>query len=136
MQRLPSHRALNVALFGFLLASLSLLSIGSAQASTLPKLSLTINAKSITASGALQSGAVNVVTTNTGKKEASAILFALKPGVTAAEVEGFLKSKKGDPNAASKYGAIVFDAEANPGKPSEVQTKLAPGEYLALLGRG
>ena len=108
-----------------------------AQASTLPTLTLTLTKSSITVGGAKQSGAVNVVSTATGTKEASAILFQLKPGVTVAEVEAFLASKRQkDPNNASKYGSIVFDAEATPGKTSEAQTILQPGQYLALKAEG
>lgn len=112
-------------------------SASGAQTSALPKLSLTINASSITASGAVQSGGVNVLITNKGKKEAAAILFLLKSGVTEGEVNSFLKSKKSkDPNAASKYGSIVFDQEAAAGKSAEAQTTLAPGQYLALAAPG
>jgi hypothetical protein len=109
----------------------------SAQASTLPTLTLAVTASSITVGGATQSGAVNVVTTATGVKEASAILFLLKPGVTVAEVESALKSGAGkDPNRATKYGSIVFDAEASSGKTNEAQTVLVPGQYVALGGGG
>ncbi len=115
----------------------SLTSAVAAQASTLPTLTLTLTKSSITVGGATQSGAVNVVSTATGTKEASAILFQLKPGATVAEVEAFLASKKQkDPNNASKYGSIVFDAEATPGKTTEAQTVLQPGQYLALKAEG
>ena len=90
----------------------------SAQAAPLPTFSVTINASSITVGAAPKSGAVNVLTSVSGLKEAGAILFLLKPGVTYAEVESFLASKKkgqGDPNRASKYGSLVFDAEAERG---------------------
>ena len=110
---------------------------GPAQGAALPKLTLKITGSSITVGGAMQSGGVNVVTTASGKKGAEAILFRLDPGKTAAELEAFLKSKKSqDPNEANRYGAIVFDAEAPPGHPSEVQTVLAPGEYVALASKG
>jgi hypothetical protein len=121
------------------LAAAGPLAADSAEASsTLPTLSLTINASSITVGGTLQSGGVNVVSTATGVKEASAILFLLKPGVSVAEVYEFLNNKKtsGDPNGASKYGSIVFDTEAAPGHSSEVQTNLQPGQYIALGGGG
>jgi hypothetical protein len=116
-----------------------LAALGSVQASpTLPKLSLSITSSSISAAGSMQSGGVNVVTTNGGKKEASAILFKLAPGVDAGEVEAFLRSKRSqDPNAAGRYGSIVFDAESIPAHgTSEVQTYLTPGEYLALGATG
>ncbi len=115
----------------------TLLVAGTAQASTLPTLTLALTKSSITVGGTTQSGAVNVVSTASGVKEGAAILFELKPGYTVAEVEAALKAGAGkDPNKASKYGSIVFDAEVNPGKTSEAQTVLAPGQYVALGGAG
>jgi uncharacterized cupredoxin-like copper-binding protein len=111
---------------------------GSAQASaTLPALSIAITSTSATVSGGLESGAVNVVSSDTGVKEAAVIVFLLKPGVSLAEVEKFSAEKKAkDPNSASKYGSIVFDTEVNPGRNSEAQTDLQPGEYIVLVGAG
>lgn len=73
-----------------------------------------------------------------GLKEPAPTLFLLKPGVTVAEVDAYLKTKKasGDPNSTTKYGSIVFDAEASAGKSVEAQTYLQPGTYLALNGAG
>lgn len=115
----------------------SLTSAAAAQASTLPTLTIALTKTSITVGGATQSGAVNVVSTATGLKEGAAILFQLKPGDTVADVESALKGGAGkDPNRATKYGSIVFDAEVNPGKTSEAQTVLEPGQYVALGGGG
>ena len=139
MRRRSSRHLLMGALFSSLIAIASLLIAGEAGAvATLPTLSITVSSSSITTSGAVQSGGVNVLTTASGKKEATAVLFLLKPGATVAEVEAFMKSKKknNDPNATSAFGSIVFDAEATPGHPSEVQTNLAPGQYVALGGEG
>jgi hypothetical protein len=117
-----------------LLIAVGLLSAGAAQAATLPTLTLTINASSITVTGTPQSGGVNVLTSVTGVKEANAILVLLKPGVSVAELEAGLKAGAGkDPNRVSKYGAITFDTEVSPGHGSEVQTALAPGQYVALV---
>jgi hypothetical protein len=130
-----SRRSLMGALSASLLAIVGFVAGASAQASTLPTLTLTVTKSSIMVGGTTQSGAVNVVTTATGVKEAAAILFLVKPTVTVAEVEGFL-GKKGaakDPNDTSEYGSIVFDAEVAPGKTSEVETDLQPGQYLALV---
>ncbi len=111
--------------------------LGAAQAATLPTLSVTINASSIAVGGSAQSGAVNVVSSATGVKEANAILFQLKPGVSPAEVYAYLSSKAAnDPNTASKYGSIVFDTEVAPGQKNEAQTTLQPGQYLALAVEG
>ncbi len=110
---------------------------GVAQAATLPTLTLALTKSSITVGGTTQSGAVNVVSTDSGVKEGATILFALKPGFTVAEVEAAIKAGAGkDPNRASKYGSIVFDAEVNPGNTNEAQTVLAPGQYVALGGEG
>jgi hypothetical protein len=109
----------------------------SAQAATLPTLTLTLNSSSVTVTGATQSGAVNVVSVASGVKEASAILFQLKPGVTPDELYAFIASKAGnDPNNVAKYGSIVFDAEAAPGTGSEAQVNLQPGVYVALSAIG
>jgi hypothetical protein len=114
------------------------LATGVAQAATLPTVSATVSSTSITVTGALQSGAVNITSTATGGKEPSVVLFLLKPGVSLTELYAFLDSNKlaSDPNSAAKYGALVFDAEAAKGKPSEAQTILAPGQYVALNAEG
>jgi hypothetical protein len=135
MKRLAIPAAVTAALL--MIASGTAL-LGAAQASpALPTLSLTLTKTSIAVGGATQSGAVNVVSSATGTKEAVAILFQMKPGVTGAEVNAFLATKaSGDPNSASKYGSIVFDAEVTPGQKSEAQTILQPGHYLALRAEG
>ena len=109
-----------------------------AQASTLPTVSIAISPTSATVSGPLESGAANVVTTDTGVKEATEILFFLKPGVTVAEAEKFIAEKQAhkDINSTSKLGSLAFDTEANPGEKSEVQTELHAGQYLVLVGQG
>jgi hypothetical protein len=112
-----------------------LASSATAQAAGPPALAVAVTKTSITLAGAKESGAVNVVLTATGVKEAGAILFLIKPGVSDAELEGFLANKgaAGDPNNTAKYGSIVFDAETSAGKTSEAQTYLQPGNYLALV---
>lgn len=105
-----------------------------ATAATLPTATVAVTPTSATIAGALQSGAVDVVTTGKGVKEASVILFRLNPGVTIAEVETFLGDKKAqnDPNNTSAYGSIVFDAEAG----TEAAVSLLPGSYLLLTSEG
>jgi hypothetical protein len=138
--RLSSRAPLKGTLLAVLMCLVfvaGLLAAGSARASTLPTLSLTVTKSSITVGPAPQSGAVNVVSTATGTKEASVILFQLKPGTSPAEVEAYLSSKQAkDPNYASKYGTIAFDAEVTPGQTSEVQTFLQAAQYLVLKGEG
>jgi hypothetical protein len=114
------------------------IAVGSAAAatSTLPTLSIAITKSSITLAGATQSGAVNVVSTATGVKEASVILFLLKPGATFDEVEAAIQKAHGDTNVTSKYGSIVFDGEVTPGQSNEAQTYLQPGQYVAVVPGG
>jgi len=110
---------------------------GSAAAtSPLSTLTLTLTKSSITVAGATQSGAVNVVSTVSGVKEASAILFLLKPGATFEEVEAAIRKAHGEINVTSKYGSLVFDAEVTPGHSSEAQMYLQPGQYVAVVPGG
>jgi len=134
MSSRSSRRPLRCAFLGSLLAVVSLMAATSAQASTLPTLTLTLTKSSITVGGSTQSGGVNIVTTATGVKEATAILFLLKPGVTFEEVESHQKGSAGkDPNSTGKYGTIAFSSEASPGHSREAQTYLQPGQYVALI---
>jgi uncharacterized cupredoxin-like copper-binding protein len=115
----------------------SLIAAGSAQAAALPTLSIAVTPSSATVGGSLESGAVNIVASDTGVKEAAVIVFMLKPGVSVAEAEAFTKAGKAkDPNATVKLGSIVFDTEANPGQNAEGQTDLQPGQYIVLVAAG
>jgi hypothetical protein len=117
-----------------LLTAGAAIAVGSAAASsTLPTLSLTATASSITVAGTTQSGAVNVVSTATGVKEAGVLLFLLKPGATFEVVEAAIQKAHGDTNVTSKYGSIVFDAEVSSGQTNETQTYLQPGQYVAVV---
>jgi hypothetical protein len=127
-----------ILLAGTCLAFAGSMIVGNAaQAASLPTVNATVSATSIAVTGALQSGAVNVVSTATGGKEPNTVFVALKPGVTLAEFYAALDANKlGDPNTVIKYGSIVFDAEAGKGKPTEVQTALAAGQYVAFNAEG
>jgi hypothetical protein len=104
-----------------------------AQAAALPTVTVSVTASSITVGGALQSGGVNVVSTATGVKEAGVVFVLLKPGVNPADAFAFSSSKETkDLNNVSKLGSIVFNAEVSAGHPSEVQSYLQPGTYIAL----
>jgi hypothetical protein len=116
-----------------LLTAAGTLAVAADAASTLPTVSVAITPTTITVTGALESGAVNVVTHDTGVKEGSVILFQLKPGATFEEVEAAIAKAHGDTNATSKYGSIVFDAEVSAGQTGEAQTYLQPGQYVAVL---
>lgn len=104
----------------------------SGRAPALPKINVAMDGTSITVGGALQSGAVNVVSTTTHEQEGNPILFRLNPGVTAEQAFAFANSPAGqDIDNLAPYGAIVFDAAAPRGV-SAVQTNLQPGQYLAV----
>jgi len=110
---------------------------GTARAATLPTLSITASATGVAVAGAHESGAVNVTAIAAGKlKEPSVVLVALKPGSTIAEALAFVKAHHEDPNYATKFGSLVWDAEATPGKGTEAQTVLNPGKYGVLLIEG
>jgi hypothetical protein len=136
MSSRSSRRPLMGVFVVSLLGAASLVAGASAHASTLPTLTLTVTNSSITVGGATQSGGVNVVSSASGVKEASVILFLLKPGATFEEVEAAIQKAHGDINATSKYGSIVFDAEVSSGQSSEAQSYLQPGQYVAILPGG
>lgn len=102
---------------------------GAGAASALPTLNIALTGThGVSVSGSTVSGAVNVVSTFTGKGQGAAGLVRLNPGVTLQQAIGAVNSHGGDPNALTPYGAIVFDASA----PSTTQTILEPGNYAAL----
>jgi hypothetical protein len=129
-----------IALAGACMALvLGVFGAGAAQAaSTLPTVTATVSPTSITVSGALQAGAVNVAGSATSGKEPAVLLFALKPGVSVTEFYAYIDSGTliKDPNSSAKYGSIVFDNEAGRGKPIEAQTILQPGQYVAFNPEG
>ena len=118
-----------VAVSGILASAGGLLATGTAEAATLPSLNVALTKSSVSVGGSPQAGAVNVVTTGTGAKEAGATIVRLNPGVSSAELLAFANSNAGhDPNGAGKFGSLVLQVEAG----SEVQTTLAPGQYVAV----
>jgi hypothetical protein len=133
MKRLTLLAVTTTALFA---AAGTLAATADATSSTLPTISVAITPTTITVTGTLESGAVNVVSHDTGVKEGSVILALLKPGATFEEAEAAIQKAHGDTNAIGKYGSIVFNAEANPGQTGEAQTYLQPGQYVAVLPGG
>lgn len=102
---------------------------GASGASSLPTLNIALSGThGVSVSGSTVSGAVNVVSTHTGKGQGEAGIVRLNPGVTLQQAVGAVASHGGDPNALTPYGSIVFDA----GAPSATQTVLTPGNYAAL----
>lgn len=134
-----STRPLRGALIASLLTAAALLPAATAEATTLPTISVALSPSSITVGGTPQSGAVNVVSTASGGKESSTSLVLLKPGVSVAEVNALLNAGEvgKEPNLASKYLSIVFDGTITPaGKSTEAQTILQPGQYMAIDAEG
>lgn len=104
-------------------------------ASTLPTLNIALAGKTgISVSGSEVSGAVNVVSTFTGKGgPGSFALVRLNPNLPpqTAEQQGFaaVQSHDGDEDAlTATRSSVVASAQA----PGTIQTVLQPGAYLAL----
>jgi hypothetical protein len=103
-----------------------------ARAAALPTISIAMDGASITVGGTLQSGAVQIESTTTKVANAAPLLFRLNAGVTADDLYAALASPAlQDPNDAAQYGSIVFAAQAPQGT-SDVQTTLAPADYVAF----
>ncbi len=98
-----------------------------AHTAALPKITITMNGKKITVSGALQSGGVQIESKVTREPQGDPALIRLDPGVTVAQ---FLKAAAGDPNNVALIASIVFSPQANKGT-SSAQAHLAPGRYVA-----
>jgi hypothetical protein len=127
---------------GVTIASLAiaagLVSAGAATAAPLPTISIALSPSSISVTGTLQSGAVDIVSSATGGREPSPGFILLKPGVSPAELYALLDANRvgEDPNLISRFGSIVFDPAAAAGKSSEAQTVLQPGQYVAVDAEG
>jgi hypothetical protein len=113
-------------------ASASATSSRSASASvaaTLPTINVALTGKTgVSVTGTAVSGAVNVVSTFSGKGRGQVGLVRLNPGVSIQQAAGAVQSHHGDINALTPYGSLFVDA----GAPSTVQTVLTPGNYVAL----
>jgi hypothetical protein len=102
---------------------------GASSASSLPTLNIALSGThGVSVSGSTVSGAVNVVSTHTGKGQGEAGIVRLNPGVTLQQAIAATVKAKGDPNALQGLAAIIFDA----GAPSTTQVVLTPGSYAAL----
>ncbi len=98
-------------------------------AANLPTLKVALTGKTgVSVSGSTVSGAVNVVSTFTGKGQGEVGLVRLNPGVSIQQAAGAVQSHHGDINALTPYGSLFVDASA----PSTIQTTLTPGNYAAL----
>ena len=132
MKRFAPHIAIaTVVAGGMALALVEAVASASSQsaASGLPTIRLALNgSKSITVSGSTVSGAVNVVSTFTGKGQGQVGLVRLNPGASIAAAAGAVQRHGGNINYLDPYGALIFDA----GAPGSAQTTLTPGNYVAL----
>ena len=99
-----------------------------AHLAALPQITITMNGKKITVSGALQSGGVSIVSKVTQEPQGDPTLVRLDPGVTVAQV---LKAAAGDPNNIALIASVVFSPQANRGI-SVAQANLKPGQYVAV----
>src|SRR5947209_10502278 len=115
-------------------AVLTTAALGAAGTKTggLPTIDVTMDGSSISVTGSLVSGAVDVHSVATG--QGSPLFVRLNDGVTANQLLAFLKSKKAnDPNNVAPYGSIVFDTNAD-SSGENVETILQPGDYVAIDG--
>ena len=102
---------------------------GANGAGSLPTLTVALTgSKGVSVSGSTVSGAVNVVSTFTGKGQGFFGLFRLNPGVSIGQANAAAQSHQGDINALTPYGTLFVSAAA----PGAVQTVLTPGSYVAL----
>jgi hypothetical protein len=109
---------------------------GASAATSLPTLKIALTGtKGVSVSGSEVSGAVNVVSTFSGKAPGGPNsngptwgLVRLDPGVSMLQAVGAVGSHHGDINALTPYGSLFADNAA--GVPT--QTVLSPGNYIAL----
>jgi hypothetical protein len=97
-------------------------------AAALPVITVTMNGKTISVSGALVSGAVTVVSKVSKEPAGNPTFLRLDPGITIGQV---LKAASGDPNDIALIASIVFSPQANKGT-SSAQVSLQPGSYIAV----
>ena len=127
-----------VAVTGALLGACAFVAPSAAPAEAspaMPTLKIALHGtQGVTLSGSTVSGAVNIVSTFTGKAPTgpnsngpTVALFQLRPGATIQEAFGAVGAS-GDLNKLTPYGTLMVDANA----PGVVQTVLSPGNYVAL----
>lgn len=97
-------------------------------AARLPVIKVAMNGKTIAVTGALQSGAVRVVSVVKRERAGSPVFVRLHHGVTLTQL---LKAAQGDPNRVARIASIVFSPQAKRGT-SSAQVSLAPGRYVGL----
>jgi hypothetical protein len=116
-----------------LIVGVATTSVSSAASSGLPTLRLALDGRSVRVSGALQSGAVNVVS-SVSVKHTEPVLIRLNAGVpfsAFAQAAAAINTHHGDLNYLDPYGSIVFDVSADQGT-TAAQTSLQSGNYVAV----
>jgi hypothetical protein len=98
---------------------------------SLPRITITMNGKKITVSGALRSGGVQIVSRVSHEPQGNPTLIRLDNDVTVAQFLAALPAVAADPNNVDGLGSIVFSPQANKGT-SSAQADLAAGQYVAL----
>jgi hypothetical protein len=97
-------------------------------AAALPVITVTMNGKSISVTGDLVSGAVQVVSKVSKEASGNPTFVRLDPGTTVGQV---LAAASGDPNNIALIASIVFSPQANKGT-SSAEVDLQPGSYVAV----
>ncbi len=100
-------------------------------AASLPVVTVAMNGKKISVSGALRSGGVRVVSRVTREPQGDPTFVRLDPGVSFAQFLAALPSIGADQNNVDGIGSIVFSVQADKGV-SSAQVRLTPGRYVAL----
>jgi hypothetical protein len=129
----PIGRAVAILGAAAAILGVGMTSASSAASSGLPTLTLHLNGRSVGVSGALQSGAV-IVVSRVSVTHTEPVLIRLNPGVpfsAFAKAGAAINAHHGDLNYLGPYGSIVFDVSAGEGTTS-AQTTLRPGNYLAV----
>lgn len=99
--------------------------------SSLPRISIAMDGKSISVGGDLQSGAVDIHSVVSKAPGASPTLVHLRDGVGEQQFMTVLKRSGSDVDAVSTVGEIVFGGGVLRGA-SDMQTVLPAGNYVAL----
>jgi hypothetical protein len=129
VKRLTSLLAVASTLAGGGALALSEGATSASAASGLPTINIALTGKTgVSVSGRTVSGAVNVVSTFSGKGQGELGLVRLNQGVTVPQAFQAVQSHHGDINALTPYGSLFADASA----PGSFQTVLTPGNYVAL----
>jgi hypothetical protein len=133
LKQCTRHLAAGVAVTAVTLAGTGLAASAAVatHVATLPKITITMNGKTIAVSGALQSGGVDIVSAVSHEPMGGPTLIRLDPGVTVAQLLAVLPTVAADPNNVDGFGSIVFSPQANEGT-SSAQADLAAGQYIAL----